>query len=337
MIRSSPKASSRPLQASYNGSGSPARRSPSRKASGGSPPRQGFPLREVQNRVRPLPKKPAPAPVSSSDNNFQYLKRTASGSKLTETNDAADSDFVMASPTKRETKTWRAGSPERIQLLNQIREVTKSAPPIAERADLLSTDRDAKVEAEPARVETKSRDKAAVTTTDTFTPSIPFSMDQHPVNVMRRRNAAAAGEFKHPVLRKTDSFRSMPDAPQDDSTSIVSMLAAASFAIEGQHPEFKVFRVGGLHQSVSVSYSTVPGKGRAVPGKHYVETSGVVTFEKGKDMASFQIEVVDDDGWEPIRDFVVRLDKVVEGTGIIGSLNWSNCGIVDDDIYPLKV
>ena len=42
-------------------------------------------------------------------------------------------------------------------------------------------------------------------------------------------------------------------------------------------------------------------QGRAVPGKHYIETKGVVTFEKGKEIASFQIEVVDDDGWEPIR------------------------------------
>ena len=38
-----------------------------------------------------------------------------------------------------------------------------------------------------------------------------------------------------------------------------------------------------------------------MPGKHYIETKGVVTFEKGKEIASFQIEVVDDDGWEPIR------------------------------------
>ena len=47
--------------------------------------------------------------------------------------------------------------------------------------------------------------------------------------------------------------------------------------------------------------------------------------------------VVDDESWLPIRDFVVELQEVVEGEGIIGKLFWSNCSIVDDDIFPSKV
>ena len=39
----------------------------------------------------------------------------------------------------------------------------------------------------------------------------------------------------------------------------------------------------------------------------------------------------------PLRDFVVQLDDVVSGDAVIGTLNWSRCGIVDDDIYPIKV
>ena len=63
----------------------------------------------------------------------------------------------------------------------------------------------------------------------------------------------------------------------------------------------------------------------AIPGKHYIASEGVITFERGEDLTSFSVEIVDDDAWLPIRDFVVHLEKVAEGRGGDG---WGGGGVV---------
>lgn len=54
-------------------------------------------------------------------------------------------------------------------------------------------------------------------------------------------------------------------------------------------------------------------------------------------MASFNVMIGNDPKWEPIRDFVVRLGDVIEGSAVIGALDYSVCTIVDDDIFPEQV
>lgn len=84
-------------------------------------------------------------------------------------------------------------------------------------------------------------------------------------------------------------------------------------------------------------WSTVKGLGSAVEGKHYMKAEGVITFPRGSHMASFNVTIGNDEKWEPIRDFVVRLGEVIEGSAVIGALDHSVCTIVDDDIYPEQV
>lgn len=84
-------------------------------------------------------------------------------------------------------------------------------------------------------------------------------------------------------------------------------------------------------------WSTVKELGSAIEGKHYTKSEGIITFEKGSHMTHFSVTIGNDEKWEPIRDFVVRLGEVIEGNCVIGSLDHSVCTIVDDDLYPEKV
>jgi len=68
-----------------------------------------------------------------------------------------------------------------------------------------------------------------------------------------------------------------------------------------------------------------------------MKAQGVITFHPGSHMASFNVMIGNDPKWEPIRDFVVRLGDVTEGSAVIGALDYSVCTIVDDDIFPEQV
>ena len=128
--------------------------------------------------------------------------------------------------------------------------------------------------------------------------------------------------------------------------SIVSMCQAGVFFKEGDSEDvtdedhhyvsIKLFRVHYLEQRLAVRYSTVDGLGSAVPDKHYMRSHGTVFFEPGDSLAWFDIPIPDDEAWEPIRDFVVRLDEIIEGIGKIGEMDTTTVSVVDDDIWPDK-
>ena len=69
---------------------------------------------------------------------------------------------------------------------------------------------------------------------------------------------------------------------------------------------------------------------------HYAVKQGTVVFDPGYAVASFKVNLFDNDSWEPIRDFDVQLLNVEEGEAVIGSLDTCTCDIVDDDLYPQK-
>ena len=128
-----------------------------------------------------------------------------------------------------------------------------------------------------------------------------------------------------------------PALHADSQRSVVSMLQQVIYCTEGTRPRFFLFRLNGLQQQVRVHYSTVDGLGTAGAGRHYESTSGIAVFEKGQTMTHFDVQVCDDEGWEPIRDFVATLEGVDHGNAVIGTLDTTTCVCVDDDIYPLKV
>jgi hypothetical protein len=128
--------------------------------------------------------------------------------------------------------------------------------------------------------------------------------------------------------------------------SIVSMCQTGVFFKEGDSEDLTkdghhyvrvpVMRVHYLEQRLGVAYSTIDGLGSAVAERHYIRTHGTVLFEPQQSLSYIDIGIPDDDAWEPIRDFVVRIDEVVLGVGMVGAMDCCTVNIVDDDIWPAK-
>jgi hypothetical protein len=126
-------------------------------------------------------------------------------------------------------------------------------------------------------------------------------------------------------------FRSGPCTTKDSVTYVfsrpaLSWVCLASGQLTRDFPH-------GAH----CRWSTVTSLGSAIEGKHFMKSQGVITFPPGSHMASFNVLIGNDEKWEPIRDFVVRLGDVIEGSAVIGALDHSVCTIVDDDIFPEQV
>jgi hypothetical protein len=101
-----------------------------------------------------------------------------------------------------------------------------------------------------------------------------------------------------------------------EDSSVVCMLQEQIFHSEGGgsglNPEapgqtvdfarFHIFRVHSLEQRLGVRYSTVnEGLGTAIVDRHFKSTRGVAYFEAGASMSTFDVEIPNDDCWEPIR------------------------------------
>ena len=56
---------------------------------------------------------------------------------------------------------------------------------------------------------------------------------------------------------------------------------------------------------VSVKLDTMDGTADA--GDDYIEVHEVVTFEVGQEELEFEMEIVDDDEWEPDEEFYVKV------------------------------
>ena len=233
---------------------------------------------------------------------------------------------------------------QRTESGSRLRPSTETVTMCGPKADVEDKGAEDKLECLQRQEEVKNGDDQPPTPSDSnrlqpFTPAVPLTMDQHPC-ILWQAGAGGQGQDGKRIegVLSRSNRKMLPEGwDKGAGGSIVCMLKSATFAIEGKEPVFWVVRWHCLDQPLTCSWATVPDKGRAIPGKHYIESNGTVTFAKGENRASFTVPIVDDDGWEPIRDFVVQLRAVERGKGIIGKLDWTNCGIVDDDIYPSKV
>ena len=147
----------------------------------------------------------------------------------------------------------------------------------------------------------------------------------------------------------TISVQSVKSTTRATSGSIVNMLQREIFISEGRQlndeqtvgqdkrfaARFKLFRVYDLDSPLSVKYKTCEGLGTAKPHRHFIPGAGIAHFEAGSALTHFQVEIPDDDSWEPIRDFVVQIYEV-EGNGSIGVLSRTTCHIVDDDLCDAR-
>jgi hypothetical protein len=65
-----------------------------------------------------------------------------------------------------------------------------------------------------------------------------------------------------------------------------------------------------------------------------------VKFEAGSALAHIKIQILDDQNWDPIRDFSVQIDSIIQGNGIIGKLsNWKPKRDLEQPAfeYPLRL
>jgi hypothetical protein len=138
---------------------------------------------------------------------------------------------------------------------------------------------------------------------------------------------------------------SVKSSKPDVDGSVVNMLQREIFVKEGVRRDdeatedqnkgfyvrFKVFRVYDLDQPLSVKYKTCKGLGSAKPQKHFIPTTGTAYFEAGSALTYFDVEILNDELWGAVRDFLVQITEV-EGNGSIGALSRTTCHIVDDDL-----
>jgi hypothetical protein len=64
-------------------------------------------------------------------------------------------------------------------------------------------------------------------------------------------------------------------------------------------------RLCGPSSCTAIKRDTITLYGQA--GQHYESSCGVAVFEAGSHTTYFDVNIVDDDSWEPIRSFVVGL------------------------------
>jgi len=112
-----------------------------------------------------------------------------------------------------------------------------------------------------------------------------------------------------------------------EDTSIVCMLRRELFASEGDFqvhgpdlmPEatqnswvrFHLFRAYNIQQILVVRCATVEKSAKA--GKHFVFRRGEVRFDEGCGLAYFDVEVLNDEQFDAIRDFYVEIESVITG------------------------
>ena len=94
-------------------------------------------------------------------------------------------------------------------------------------------------------------------------------------------------------------------------------------------------RLCGPSSCTAIKRDTITLYGQA--GQHYESSCGVAVFEAGSHTTYFDVNIVDDDSWEPIRSFVVGLLSIERGQAVIGQLHSTTCVCADDDLYPSKV
>ena len=132
--------------------------------------------------------------------------------------------------------------------------------------------------------------------------------------------------------------------------SLVSFVQEKVFFYEGGAEDFDtstarlyLFRVGKLDQRVGVNFRTISKSDgaedfdSAVEGRHFQNAQGIVYFEEGASLAYIEVVIPNDEFWEPIREFGVKIDGIVCGKCSIGCLDTCSCIIIDDDAYPRKI
>ena len=135
----------------------------------------------------------------------------------------------------------------------------------------------------------------------------PSEKHEHAVMLLERSRSA---EKTPSGINKWRSF------DMDPSAAYVSFGSLSYTVMENAGSmEIIVEREGCTDRAVSVRYATQ--EDLALAGKDYEHTEGVLCFEVGETKKTININIIDDDVWEPDNHFWVTIEAVEAGTALM--------------------
>ena len=175
-------------------------------------------------------------------------------------------------------------------------------------------------------------------------PHDPWSAMRYRINAVRRLGGKA-----HKVTRVVEENDEAPEMvrsnrvhPRQSSDGLsmdlikklaaseeeVFMFKASTFAVmeSAGTAKIRVLRGGPLKGEASVDYYTEDGT--ADSPADYKEAKGTLVFAEGEDSKIIEVEIIDDDGYEPDENFFVKLCKPSAGSLLNDKIEVT---IIDDD------
>ncbi|KAK7066236.1 hypothetical protein SK128_023517, partial [Halocaridina rubra] len=110
---------------------------------------------------------------------------------------------------------------------------------------------------------------------------------------------------------------------------------AASCAVMEDIGKFEVLlcRSGRLDSRVSVRVETIDGT--ATEDQDYVPINEIITFEEGETEKSIQVEIINDNQWEPDEEFYLKMSLLLDSEqreGVqLGRISIMEITILNDD------
>lgn len=134
----------------------------------------------------------------------------------------------------------------------------------------------------------------------------------------RQRTVAGAGDadalqaLKKIGEDKRNQERDAMTAAADKNTTYVS-FASAVYSVDENKGKVSVdvLRFGNLDSEISVYYTTVDGE--AISGSDFKFTRGDIKFKKGEERKSIEVELIDDNDYEPDEAFYIELHQPKQG------------------------
>ena len=128
-------------------------------------------------------------------------------------------------------------------------------------------------------------------------------------------------------------------AQVEEDMDVIIMRDHRFFFQEGDSAQIDVMRLGNCRHEVQVDYETIPAAGKlkddVADQSDFKMVSGTITFKAGDFLESFTVPIVDDDNWELMEHFYVKLTRVHQPKyAKLGPLTHSTVYIIDDDEFP---
>ncbi|XP_060562323.1 sodium/calcium exchanger 2-like [Ruditapes philippinarum] len=128
----------------------------------------------------------------------------------------------------------------------------------------------------------------------------------------------------------TGSRASFYSKPESRSKAIIEFAAATAAVLEkDRRVKLNIMRHGKINNRVVFKVETIDGTAEA--GSDYKEVKKSMVFESGQTEQELEIEIVDDNIWEPDEIFFVRLSVEADELAEIGNRGIAQVVILNDD------